>query len=533
MTQQTTSYDQVPYPSLSYTNTHPDHLATVAKLMGLDAAPPECCRVLELGCASGGNLFPMAYTLPESKFVGIDISKVQIDEGLESLRELALDNITLKQMDILDVNGDMGQFDYIVAHGIFSWVPYEVQEKLLDVCKENLAANGVAFVSYNTYPGWHMIGIIRGLMRYHTRDDADPRQRATRAREILDFFAQSSEPQGSAYGGFLRMYSELLQGGHKGNHEVGNSFLLHDEMEDFNQPYYFYEFAERAAEHGLQYLGEAEFRKMMTSNFPPEVIKALAQHCKSVIDLEQYMDFLRNRTLRGTLLCHQDIELSRKLRPEQIQAFRVSSCTKTESKESDIQSTAVVKFQGSDETTLAIDHPVSKAAMVHLAKVWPEPVPFDSLLDKACSYLGLRAGDDGGKQDAKVLAANLFKAYSYSTQLVNLHIYRPPMVLTVSERPVASPVARLQARKSTLVTNLMHERVDLDELDRHLIQYLDGSRDQVGLVRCLEEGPMAEGHLTLEKEGKPIEDEKQLRDLLAEGVSKRLRWLRLAALLVG
>jgi len=532
MTQEPTSYDQVPYPSLSYTHTHPDHLATVAKLMGLDAAPPERCRMLELGCASGGNLLPMAYTLPESEFVGIDISKRQIDEGLESLQELAFDNITLKQMDILDVNGAMGQFDYIVAHGIFSWVPYEVQEKLLDVCRENLATNGVAFVSYNTFPGWHMIGIIRGLMRYHTRDDADPRERASRAREILDFFAQSSEPEGSAYGGFLRMYAEFLQGGHKGNHEAGNSFLLHDEMEDLNQPYYFYEFAERVAQHGLQYLGEAEFRKMMTSNFPPDVTKTLAQHCKSVIDLEQYMDFLRNRTLRQTLLCHQDIKLSRKLRPEQIQTFRVSSHTKTE-QDPDIQSSAVVKFQGSDNATLAIDHPVSKAAMVHLAKVWPEPVPFDSLLDEARSYLGLRTEDDGRVQDAKVLAANLFQAYSYSTELVDLHIYRPPMVLTISERPVASPVARLQARKSTTVTNLRHERVDLDDLDRHLIQYLDGSHDQAGLARCLEKGPLAEGLLTLERDGKPIEDEKLLRDLLTEGVSKRLRWLRLAALLVG
>jgi methyltransferase-like protein len=501
--------------------------------MGLDAAPPERCRMLELGCASGGNLFPMAYTLPESEFVGIDISEVQIDEGLESLQELALDNVTLKQMDILDVDGDMGQFDYIVAHGIFSWVPHEVQEKLLEICRENLAANGVAFVSYNVYPGWHMMGIIRGLMRYHTRDDADPRQRATRAREIIDFFAQASESEGSAYGGFLRMYAELLRNGPKGNSEAGNSFLLHDEMEDFNQPYYFYEFAERAAEHGLQYLGEAEFRKMMTSNFPPEVTQTLAQHCKSVIDLEQYMDFLRNRTLRQTLLCHQNIKLSRKLRPEQIQAFRVSSFTQTESKKPDIQSTAVVKFKGSDDATLAIDHPVSKAAMVHLAKVWPRSVPFDSLLDEARSYLGLKAGDGDREQDTKVLAANLFQAYSYSTELADLHTYHPPIDPTVSERPVASPVARLQARKSPMVTNLRHGRVELGDLDRHLIQYLDGRHSQADVVRCLEKGPVAEGRLTLEMEGKPVEDEDQLRDLLAEGVGKRLRWLGLAALLVG
>jgi methyltransferase-like protein/2-polyprenyl-3-methyl-5-hydroxy-6-metoxy-1,4-benzoquinol methylase len=528
-----TTYDQVPYPSLSYAYTHPDRLATVARLMGMEVTPVEQCRVLELGCAGGGNLFPMAYTLPESEFVGIDSSKRQIDEGLAWLKEVALDNVTLKHMDILDVDDDMGQFDYIVAHGIFSWVPHRVQEKLLQVCKENLAPNGVAFVSYNTYPGWHMIGIVRGLMRYHTRGEADPQQRATRAREILDFFAQASSPEDSAYGSFLRMYAEMLQSGHKVNDRTGNAFLLHDEMEEINQPYYFYEFAERAAEHGLQYLGEAQFRMMMTSNFAPEVTKKLNEYVQSVIDLEQYMDFLRNRTLRQTLLCHQNIELSRRLHPEQIQSFLVSSYAKPETEEPDIQSTTIVKFLGADGSAIAMDHPASKAAMIHLAKAWPARVPFDTLLDEARTHLGLSPGDDDRDRDAQVLAANLFRAFGYSTELAQLHTYCPPMALTVRERPAVSPVARLQAQESALVTNLRHERVTLDDLDRHLIQYLDGSRDQAELVRCLEEGPVADGSLILEDDGERIDDREQLRETLAAGVSKRLRWLQFAALLVG
>jgi methyltransferase-like protein/SAM-dependent methyltransferase len=532
MTHKTNSYDQIPYPSLSYTHTHPNHIATVARLVGLESAPAERCRLLELGCASGGNLFPMAYTLPESTFVGIDYSKRQIDEGHKQLSKLPLDNVTLKHMDILDVDSEMGQFDYIIAHGIFSWVPRAVQEKLLQVCKENLAPNGVAFVSYNTYPGWHMIGIVRGLMQYHTRGDVDPQERAARAREVIGFFAQASSPEDSAYGSFLRMYDEMLKSGHKGTHEAGNSFLLHDEMEEINQPYYFYEFAARAARHGLQYLGEAEFRKMMTSNFPPEVTKKLAEYTKSVVDLEQYMDFMRNRSLRQTLLCHQDIKLRRSLSPEQLRTFFVSSCSKPEDKEPDIRSKSIARFLGADGSAIAMDHPASKAAMVYLAKVWPERVPFETLLDEARGALGLGTEDDDRELDAQVLATNLFRAFGYSTELAELHTYRPPMVLTVTERPVASPVARLQALKSTMVTNLRHERVTLDELDRCLIQYLDGSRNQAELVRCLQEGPVADGSLALEDNGQRIEDKTQQRKVLEEGVDKRLRWLRFAALLV-
>ena len=533
MTDARTTYDQVPYPSLSYTHTHPDHLATVARLMGLESAPPARCRMLELGCASGGNLMPMAYALPESEFIGIDNSRVQIDEGQEALKKLGLENLDLRYMDIMDVDGDLGQFDYVVAHGIFSWVPHEVQEKLLDVCRANLAPNGVAFVSYNTYPGWHLIEIARGIMRYHTRDDVDPQQRATRARAILDEFVEAMADQHTVYGDFLSIYAETLKDAHKSNTPAGNAFLLHDEMEDLNQPYYFYQFVERAEEHGLQYLGEADFRKMTGTNFGPEGQKILSQHSKSVIDVEQYMDFLRNRTLRQTLLCHQDVEVRRKLRPETIQRFCMASKAKPESDDPDIHAASVEKFLASDGAALAMDHPTSKAAMIHMAKVWPASVPFDELLSEARAYLGLGASDGDQQQDAQVLAANLFKAYSYSSELVDLHTHAPPVVLEIGERPMVSPVARMQATKSDMVTNQRHERVTLDEIDLLLLQHLDGEHDRAALIEWLEKGPVAQGKMAIEKDGQEVKDKTQLRTLLAEGVDKKLRWLRYAALLAG
>jgi len=117
------SYDQTPYPNLSYSQSHPDRLATVATLLGMSPAAVERCRVLELGCAGGGNLIPMAYGLPESQFVGIDISARQIAEGQSVVAALGLKNITFKQMDIMEIGADLGQFDYIIAHGVYSWVP--------------------------------------------------------------------------------------------------------------------------------------------------------------------------------------------------------------------------------------------------------------------------------------------------------------------------------------------------------------------------------------------------------------------------
>ena len=111
------SYDALPYPSLPLSQTHPERLATQATLLGLTPVPVERCRVLELGCASGGNLLPMATLLPESHFVGIDLSPRQIEAGQAIVAELQLSNLELRALDISKLAQDetlgaaLGQFE--------------------------------------------------------------------------------------------------------------------------------------------------------------------------------------------------------------------------------------------------------------------------------------------------------------------------------------------------------------------------------------------------------------------------------------
>ena len=164
-----TPYDEFAYVSRAHPQTHPSRLAALAKLFGMQPAPLSGCRVLELGCASGGNLLPMAAQTPSASFLGIDLSGRQIADGQAVIAELGLSNIGLRHLGIAHVDESLGKFDYIIAHGVYSWVPQEMQEKILSICKENLAPNGVAYVSYNTYPGWRMRGMIRDMMLYHAR----------------------------------------------------------------------------------------------------------------------------------------------------------------------------------------------------------------------------------------------------------------------------------------------------------------------------------------------------------------------------
>src|SRR5262249_50176902 len=132
------SYDAVPYNSYPFPRTHPDHLAAVATLFGMRPAPIDRCRVLELGCAGGGNLIPMALTLPASRFIGVDLSARQIADGHKLAAGLALDNIDLRHLNILDVGRDLGPFDYIICHGVYCWAPGPVRNKILEVCARNL-----------------------------------------------------------------------------------------------------------------------------------------------------------------------------------------------------------------------------------------------------------------------------------------------------------------------------------------------------------------------------------------------------------
>jgi cyclopropane fatty-acyl-phospholipid synthase-like methyltransferase len=144
MTAETNSYDIVPYGQLAFAQTHPDRLATVARIFGLTPPPIATCRVLELGCASGANLIPMAFNLPEASFVGVDLSRVQVQSALATVEALGLRNIQITHASILDVQPDWGEFDYIICHGVFSWVETAVQDKIFRIAVENLAPNGVA-----------------------------------------------------------------------------------------------------------------------------------------------------------------------------------------------------------------------------------------------------------------------------------------------------------------------------------------------------------------------------------------------------
>jgi methyltransferase-like protein len=411
-------------------------------------------------------------------------------------------------MDILDVTPELGVFDYIIVHGVYSWVPKTVQTKILDICRQNLAPNGVAYVSYNAYPGWHMLGAVRQMMLFHTRDIADPRMRATQARSLVDFLVESVPAEGSAPGSLFGAYGHFLQHGIDRLKSNSDAYILHDDLEEINQPLYFYEFAEQAAQHGLEYLAEADFATVFPNYFPPKVKEQLLKMSRDVVEMEQYMDFLRVRTFRRTLLVHDGLLKNRSLKAERVLSLFMASHARPVSEQPDIAGVNVEQFRsgsGGSGATLSTDHPVSKAAMMVLAREWPSSLPFDDLLDQAYDYLNTDPEIRRARraQDTLVLSANLLRSYTYSERLVELRSHQPVFLMKPSTSPVASPWARLQAEDADNVTNLRHERVDLDALSRFVLRLLDGGHDRESLIHALTK-PLLEGQLVVHRDGEAV-----------------------------
>ena len=510
------SYDEVPYDSHPFLQTHPSRLFTVATLFGLRPTPVQRCRVLELGCAAGGNLLPMADMLPDSEFLGVDLSKKQIDDGNALVTEFKLKNLTLRHASIMDIGPSDGMFDYIICHGVFSWVPPEVQAKVFEICAKQLTPNGVAYVSYNTYPGWHLRGMIRDMMRYHSERFTSPQHKTQQSRALLDFLAQSVKQDGGAYSLLLKSELETLR--HQADH-----YLYHEHLEENNTPVYFHQFAASAKAVGLKYLGESRVGTMVTGNFGPEIEKTLRMLATDQIMAEQYMDFLRNRMFRETLLCLERAQPNWEVKPESLRALHVASAAKPVGEDAkpiesfDVTSAGKQSFRSPAGMSMSTEVPLLKAAMKVLADAYPQTVPFDALRKQARELVG---GTADATEDAKVVAVGLLNCYMGS-DLVELHGMPITMALQPAENPVAMPIVRALAARTAMVPNRRHEVVRLSDLDRQLVPMLDGSNDRKQLADKLTEVAKS-GQLNIQKDGNPLTDAGEIRDAIGSVMDQAL-----------
>jgi SAM-dependent methyltransferase len=490
------AYERLAYPGYAYPATHPARLEAVARLFGLRPKAAADARVLELGCGDGGNVLSLAQAMPRATFVGVDAAASAVERGNELARAAGLQNVELRCIDIAELadSGELeGSFDYILSHGVYSWIPPHVRTALLACVRRYMEPMGLAYVSYNAYPGSYLRDMARDILGYHVRDIADPERKLSAAQDLMKTIVAIEEP--SPYAQVLRQHMERML-------SYSSALLFHDDLAEISTPFYFHEFVDQAARHKLAFLAEADLFESQMRDVPDSAERLMADLPADVIVREQYLDFFKNRMFRQTLLCHEQAPVSRALDESAIEGFWISSMARV--KEADLDGDGEGRSSGertpthrpptqTDEpqaqTFLTLEgfsmtttEPLVIAIMQALADAWPGSLDFQTLLERASDAAG-RAAPRGLVTER--LCDVLLQAYL--ARIVTLQGCAPQLANKSGERPVASPLARAQlAAGLPAVSSLLHGNVRLeDELERRLLALLDGTRDLAELAREL------------------------------------------------
>ncbi len=449
------TYDAVLYPPRPFVQTHPDRLATLATLHGLAPAPPDRCRVLERGCGVGGNLLPMAAALPGATFVGIDNAAVPIARARELTERLGLANVSFHEVGLEAYEPPAEPFDYVVAHGVYSWVPGPVRAALLALCGRVLSNDGVAYVSYNALPGSHLRLMLREALAVHLGDGGTPAERIDAARSLLASLIAAGEADDELVPTLARAAREVV--------DRDDAFLFHDVLAADNQPFYLHELLADAGSHGLRYLSEAQFSETQLAVLPPALRSALGK-MDDPARREQYLDLFKERRFRQTLLCRAGRTRSEP-RPERLRGMAVSGALRRSTDEA----TGRVTFLGPGTAHVVTDHPLLVRTLGAIAESWPSPRPIAGL---------------GAEREQPAVHDMLLQAYA--ANLVRLHVHPPLVATTPSDRPRVSPLARLEAAEGTALTTVRHTPYEPeDDATRRVAALLDGTRDREALVREL------------------------------------------------
>ncbi len=470
-------YDEFTYETNPFPETHPGNLAALGRLFGIQTPAAQQCRVLELGAATGGNIIPMAYRLPDSEFVGVELSAPQVAIGNRLIQRLALPNIRLEVGDILELDAaQLGQFDYIIVHGVYSWVPISVREKILQLARDCLTPNGIAYISYNVLPGWRMRGSLRDLLLHATHgvEGAQPKYAVCiAALERLQHALQQTQADTGRY--LQKEVTRLLK--------AHPSYVLHEYLAGENNPFLFSEFLADIGRHGLQYVCETDLNTLFDSTLSAPAQAALAD-IEDPLQHEQWMDFVRMRTFRQSLVCRADLPLEREIDLDVFQTFFFSANLNPKGKVG-LNNNKPAIFQFPDGKELHVSHPLTKAALVHLRVVHPYSPSFTELVMAAATEVR-KAGATHYANETDGLLSELFSLYSYRGVLG--HIQPCLLQAYATEYPQATALARLQAGQGwNSVATVYHLTLGLDGFSRCLLQHLDGQHTALSLAGLLSE----------------------------------------------
>lgn len=461
-------YDTVRYPSFVFAQFRPDAIGAMAMLHGVVPERIEDCRVLELGCGDGASLLSIAHSMPNARCVGVDLSKDRIAEAQLNVDRIGLRNAEFHFMDVMEYDPRrFGEFDFVVAHGLFSWVPPEVREKVLWVYKQALAPTGVGYISYNAYPGWHIRHVLREACRFSSDEQYLSVDQAQTALEFVRIAAANAKVN--------TVYANLLAAELKVIEDRSIEVLFHDELADFNQPYYFSQFVSMASNAGLAFLAESDPLMHFTGKFDSAANKLLDSMAGETIRREQCMDFLRGTRFRSTLICHAETTPSYTADVRALDRLYFASDSKPTGSAANLIDDSAVEFTAPNDSAFSTNFGFTKSFLAYLSESGPPRVSFNDVGSKLRETF---AAMQPSEFDEMLAIFRQHVIGLYHAGVVQLSCFSPTIADAVSERPVASAFARWQMEEEfPYFTTPLGRNIPIEsDLAAQLLSRLDGGR---------------------------------------------------------
>lgn len=296
-------YADLGYLSQPFPYASAPFLESYARLLGLSPAPANTARILEIGSSYGGNLISQALFYPQATFTGIEIAPTQVSVGKTYIDQLGITNLDLLEGDVNESHDHLGTYDYIIAHGFYSWVDEDTKDNFLRLCKEHLAENGILYMSYNTYPGWHKMDSVRALLKFANKDidTLNHREKVRHGKTVaskLGALMLEYDTVKNQQTSFLQSLRQTLQ--------KQDCYVGHDHLEPVNTPVYFHQCMDHMAEHGFTYLCDCDLNLSFPDVYDETLrtqLQELAPH--DPLAREQYIDFMLNTAFRKSLFTHK------------------------------------------------------------------------------------------------------------------------------------------------------------------------------------------------------------------------------------
>lgn len=455
-------YSFVRYPHYVHALTDPARLAAIGRILGLTPPGLSCARVLEIGCSAGANLLAMAARMPGNQYVGVDFSAPDIADAQAIVTEAGLANVQFVQADLIAWDPGPQPFDYIIAHGFYSWVPDEVKDRLLQIIATSLSPQGIACVSYMTYPGCAGSQTLRHLMQLRTESPSDPAEQAAKAHQVLDFLDRAWQALPSL------PHSSLLHHEARRVLEKPPDFLLHDDLELVRDPVYLHQFVSHATRHGLKYLGDSEFDSTLLVNLPQSVARELLGLRLNSIQTEQVLDYITNRSFRTTLLASPAVHVPDAF---SVAALRELCFSPKLQPAGDLKPGAQeAHFTTADGSKVSLRSVPLIAFIRALSTLAGSVTAYAELKDKAQRL----AGRPFTEPEETQLTKDLFTLYARR----ELDISAIPFtaLATTPQHPRMSALNLALANRRSMIIPASHSSLRLTEDERSFCLLLDGSR---------------------------------------------------------